>query len=374
MSEINQFPAKGTVYDDYSICTSATRPTSPVVGQMIYETDTQLTLQYYGTGWGPIWNLPWGQVGYAARTTDYAGWSTVSTVSALSVSVTFVANRRYRISAFARLYGSVAANLSMAIYDGTSQICQSAIYAGSGGGDVTLTPWLEFVPGATTKTFQLQVTAGAGTGTVYASSGRPAQILVEDLGPVMATMGGLAYPSNTNATNYQIVTSSTRPSVPYAGQKIYETDTRKTLVYDSTLAGWYPPWNLPWGQVVSAAVTSNIALATGGPWDMPGVVIPSVPVVNGRRYRVSANLWVTSGVAQVVSTDIYTNVTRLSITRTYLSTGGADASPSVVALWTPSFTGNLPVNVRYTVSTGIATIGAGSTYPANLIVEDIGPA
>lgn len=36
------------------VCTSGTRPGSPGVGQMIYETDTLKTLQWDGAGWASV--------------------------------------------------------------------------------------------------------------------------------------------------------------------------------------------------------------------------------------------------------------------------------------------------------------------------------
>lgn len=42
------------------IVTSSTRPASPYSGQMIYETDTLLTLVWNGTSWGPVAGpVPW---------------------------------------------------------------------------------------------------------------------------------------------------------------------------------------------------------------------------------------------------------------------------------------------------------------------------
>ncbi len=39
---------------NYQIVTSGSRPATPYIGQMIYETDTQLFYIYNGSGWAPI--------------------------------------------------------------------------------------------------------------------------------------------------------------------------------------------------------------------------------------------------------------------------------------------------------------------------------
>ncbi len=41
----------GTIPTNYTICTSSTRPASPLVGRMIYETDTKNYLIYDGAVW-----------------------------------------------------------------------------------------------------------------------------------------------------------------------------------------------------------------------------------------------------------------------------------------------------------------------------------
>lgn len=47
--------------------------------------------------------------------------------------------------------------------------------------------------------------------------------------------------------DYRIVTAATRPSTPYDGLAIYETDTGSFLVYSDTYNNWLPPWGTAWG-------------------------------------------------------------------------------------------------------------------------------
>lgn len=46
-----------------------------------------------------------------------------------------------------------------------------------------------------------------------------------------------------------VCTSLSRPSNPFAGLVIYETDTGNTLVYHSATTGWAPHWNVAWGNI-----------------------------------------------------------------------------------------------------------------------------
>jgi len=47
---------------------TAARPASPYEGQVVYQKDTDAVLVWNGTAWYPNWNLPWGKVGYVAKT------------------------------------------------------------------------------------------------------------------------------------------------------------------------------------------------------------------------------------------------------------------------------------------------------------------
>lgn len=62
------------------------------------------------------------------------------------------------------------------------------------------------------------------------------------------------------AIGAKICTSGTRPSTPYDGQVIYETDTSKAFVYIATSSTWAA--TVP--AVVPTAETANNALKVGG--------------------------------------------------------------------------------------------------------------
>lgn len=88
------------------VCTSSTRPASPYEGQVIYETDTDKVLVYNGSAWYANWNLPWGYIDRATRTSAQTSISTEADLTGLSITFTAVANRRYQAIANLNPYGT----------------------------------------------------------------------------------------------------------------------------------------------------------------------------------------------------------------------------------------------------------------------------
>lgn len=82
------------------ICTAATRPATPYVGQKIHETDTGNDLVYQGatTGWTPEWNTAWGSINESVSVTDQNNFVGPVNLSGLTVSWTAIATRRYKTS------------------------------------------------------------------------------------------------------------------------------------------------------------------------------------------------------------------------------------------------------------------------------------
>ncbi len=90
------------------VCTSSTRPSSPYEGMAIYETDTDKVLVYNGTAWYPNWNQAWGVVGVAKLGTIFTTSSnhTVKQDTGLSVTISAVSGRMYRITVSGNFYPS----------------------------------------------------------------------------------------------------------------------------------------------------------------------------------------------------------------------------------------------------------------------------
>lgn len=113
------------------ICTSSTRPSSPVNGQMIFETDTGKVLVYYSTPaqWRQPWNLPWGVAG----ATSYATPQTIGSGGASSLvaqcSFTVVANRQYHATVTATRIATNSATIEQGVL---FQIDTSGAFANGG--------------------------------------------------------------------------------------------------------------------------------------------------------------------------------------------------------------------------------------------------
>lgn len=64
------------------------------------------------------------------------------------------------------------------------------------------------------------------------------------------------------AGNKIVCTSGTRPSTPYVGLCIYETDTGSELYYYGATTGWRRAWNLPWGHLGTVYTPANFTFNT----------------------------------------------------------------------------------------------------------------
>jgi len=216
-------------------------------------------------------------------------------------------------------------------------------------------------PSAGSHTYSVKAYVNSGSGSVGGGSSggtgsAPCYLRVSKI--VQATQ----WPAVTTGTI--ICTSSTRPASPFEGQTIYETDTKKQLTYDG--AGWYPPWNQPWGVVGVGTHDTGTAVSTG-------VSICSVTftAVANRQYLcsyVSRTIW--SGGSATVG--IYDNTTSLRIAEDY------GAPNPVVLQRAKSFpAGSRTLSVRQDGATSMTPISgsySGNERPAQLVVRDIGPA
>ena len=201
-------------------CTFATRPTSPVSGQHIYETDTLNRYYWNNTAWTLIpptasptftgtpaaptaaagtnttqlatmasqpYNTAWGKVGSVSRTSgDITLAGATTDISGMSITFTGVAGRQYKASWL------VNGSKNASDRDGTSvTFCQS---------DNTVLAALQMVTMGSTNiginfsgfhiftstgsaTFKLRGMSFSGNLTVFSTSINPLNFIIEDIGP-----------------------------------------------------------------------------------------------------------------------------------------------------------------------------------------------
>lgn len=180
------------------------------------------------------------------------------------------------------------------------------------------------------------------------------------------------YPPLLN--NYTIVTSSTRPSSPYTGQAIYETDTARLLIY--VAGNWYPSWNQPWGYLGRTTGVGTAFDATSP----TQATLSSIETFNGRVYEVVFDMTARSAVSDTIvnfSFDIDTGggyVAQRSFRDTF-SLGSAVNSSESFHHTLRYLGGVYSAVTNFRVVSSRITGTASVTTPAevNLAVYDMGP-
>ena len=133
-------------------------------------------------------NLPWGVAAVTNKTTDSA--ITTSETVFLTASFTAVANRYYRITYFeGDLYnanGATPANIIARLRNGTTTAGTELQFFTTPtlpGGETSMTPTVVKTFSAGAQSIVATLTISAGTGTALHSATRPAQLIIEDIGP-----------------------------------------------------------------------------------------------------------------------------------------------------------------------------------------------
>lgn len=168
-----------------------------------------------------------------------------------------------------------------------------------------------------------------------------------------------------------ICTSATRPSDPYEGQGIYETDTNKLAFYTGT--DW--AYRDAGGTLGYAQVTANQGSITTEV-DLTSLTA-TVTVPTGRRIRVTGAIDLESTVAaDDLGGYIYEgagllvrffHLSNSSANRGYRGEGSVVLTPSAGAHTYKLRAGRI-------AGTGTLTMGASASNPAFILVEDIGAA
>lgn len=167
-----------------------------------------------------------------------------------------------------------------------------------------------------------------------------------------------------------IVTSSTRPSDPYEGQFIYETDTNKLVGYGGV--DWAPRdagGQLGYAQVVAnqGSITTLVDLTS---------LSVAVTVGTGRRVKITGSVLAGSTVAaDTIDLLIRESTTTLQIAEFRNGSTNSTESLQVIYVLTPSAGAHTyKLSMQRAAGSGTITMTAAATAPAFILVEDIGAA
>jgi hypothetical protein len=354
------------------VATSTTRPVSPRVGAIVYETDTEGIYVWSGTAWLSFFEVNLPVTIYA----DLQGTAASATFASTAASATFAST-----AASATIASSVADN-SVVLGDDTTGNYVATVTAGTG----------------------VSISAGAGTGEgstptlaigqSVATTATPSFSTITstvDTGTAPLTVTSTTLVTNLNAdrldgqhgayyeNQYQYLTTTQRNALtPTKGMTVYDTDLGRLLVYYGATTGWQLPWNQPWGYIDSettSSATTGVTTVT----NVSGLVITTPTQVAGRVLK-----WTIQGHIQNGSTADTAAVALWSGT-----SGGAvlasstNAGPSIWAY--PVYFNYLETTTaaalsrRVRISRGDGTSSTVAFYADSnrlglLFCEDIGPA
>ena len=169
----------------------------------------------------------------------------------------------------------------------------------------------------------------------------------------------------------RIVTSSTRPADTYAGQFIFEQDTKKLVGFGGT--DWAP--RDAGGQIGYAAVTASQTGIGATETDLTGLTIP-VTVGTGRRIKVTASLsWDMDTTAAVGQIRIRQDGTEVQYLPVYAAAAGqSQVAHRSVVLSPTAGAHTYKLTGQRTSASGTLAIRAFGTDPSFILVEDIGAA
>lgn len=290
----------------------------------------------------------------------------------------------------------------------------------------------------------LKIAAGVATPTIVqgTAAGSPAEPSLAAHNDYIRLARIQIPASTTNITNAMIVdqrsfvapyfpcTSTTRPATPFDGQKIYETDTRRSYIWNAATSAWLPeklltataatlpaappqgteayvtdagvpsgavapqvagrpnapglyvfdarwdpPWNLPWGVMGYASNPSNQGSVTAEV-DATGLSVAFTAVAN-RRIKITLG-WLaeaSTGAGDILVARIKEGATELArqdvLQSATASTQGGGST--LIALVTPSAGAHTYKATWQRLGSGNLTVAASATSPFYLLVEDIGP-
>lgn len=166
-----------------------------------------------------------------------------------------------------------------------------------------------------------------------------------------------------------ICTSSTRPSNPYIGEVILETDTGNLLSYWDATIGWRAPWNIPLGRIAySEAVVDQTGIGASDT-DLTSLTLtPSAQ--NGRIFLFQFQGRFTSTVTSLVEASLVFGLNTLSMKTSRTFTGAETRTLRISRLVAVS--GTQTWKVRASTSAGSLSLIANASQPAMFQVREVG--
>lgn len=165
-----------------------------------------------------------------------------------------------------------------------------------------------------------------------------------------------------------IVTSASRPTNPYPGEFIFETDTNKLVGHGGT--DWAP--RDAGGQIGYAQVVANQNAVAG---DLTGLAV-AVTVGTGRRIRITGFI----GEAQNTSANaggilrVFEGAVQLAQADWMISTASTATAVTCTVVISPSGGSHTYKLAGAVQNGGVFNLLASATSPAFILVEDIGAA
>jgi hypothetical protein len=182
----------------------------------------------------------------------------------------------------------------------------------------------------------------------------------------------MAISNNSTGLRPGVCTSTTRPTAPYEGQHIYETDT--DIVYLWSGSAWVETVSAltkaPRGVVFQNKRTAGGTTVTTSVTDIAGATHSFTPVV-GRAYRVSfsANVSNSGNVSR-----FFLNDSTLGNLYSGLMTFSGYQFQTLVYIVTGLTAVSRTLKITGQTESGTTTVLGSAGEPASFIIEDIGPA
>lgn len=160
------------------------------------------------------------------------------------------------------------------------------------------------------------------------------------------------------------------------GMIIYDLALDKLLVWSGT--AWTPPWNMPWGVVGIGTATSAgpQTQTTNVGVDYPGLSVTWTAVA-GRRYKTTVQMFAEGNTTGDTFNSLVTNSTAsVSYQQCQVLISGYAYVTVHYSLIESNLSGSVTRKVQYGRATGTGWVAAQASvgFPAQIVVEDIGPA